>query len=355
MMKRKSLCAFCLILWVLIVCSILSYRVEEWMKPWIDKVTYSNDAETGEQYLPLDALIYEEDRPVLYEIVEGTGWESGKQARAVFEGDYVIFPDRIVLNVTYGYPYLHYASKAFRDLDAVNLIAEPRERADDSWLLIRPPEILQAERFPNTIVPEAQSKDALLLSVTSAKQPFIPDGAKKEILFRQPDAPEQDQSDWEVYSLAEVRKLLTALPSLAVLLAGMIFSVGLWVLSCFLSKNARQNRAGLLSNLGICAVLLAALPFFLKTVELPSSLLPKMNILDVAHYQTEFREIFANLTDLANAGSPTAAAVLESANQAKLLCIGIVLLGVVLLAAVIFAEVLIGGKRSASKKKHVKK
>ena len=354
-MKRKSLCAFCLVLWVLIVCSILTYRIEEWMTPWVDTVTYATDADTGEQYLPLDALVYEEERPVLYEVVEGTGWESGKQGKVVFEGDYVIFPDRIVLNVNYGRPYLHYASKAFRDLDAVNVTAEPMERTEDSWLLIRPPEALQTEQLSRVFVPEAQTSDALLLSVASAKQPFIPGRAKKEILFRQTDLPEHPQLGWEVYSLIEVRKLLTALPSLAVLLAGMIFSVGLWVLSCFLSKNARQNRAGLLSNLGICAALLVALPFFLKTIELPSSLLPKMNILDVTHYQTEFREIFANLTDLANAGSPTAAAVLESANQAKLLSIGIVLLGVVLLAAVIFAEILIVGKRSASKKKQVKK
>lgn len=354
-MKRKSLCAFCLILWVLIVCSILTYRIEEWMKPWVDTVEYATDQDNGEQYLPLDALVYEDDRPVLYEVVKGTGWESGKRAKAVFEGDYVIFPDKIVLTVNYGYPYLHYASKAFRDLDAVNVTAEPMERADDSWLLIRPPETLQTDKFSRTIVPEAQSNDALLLSVQSAKQPFIPGRAKREILFRQTELPEHPQLGWEVYSLTEVEKLLAALPLLAALLVGMLLSVGLWVLSCFLSKNALQHRVSLLSNLGICAALLVALPFFLGTVDLPSSLLPQMNIFDVTHYQTEFREIFAALTDLADAGSQTAAAVLEHTAQAKLLCIGIVLLGVVLLAAVIVAESFIERRRGAPKGRHAKR
>lgn len=350
-MKRKALCAFALVLWVFLVCTMLSYRVEEWMVPWIDPIEYKTDEETLEQYLPLDTLVYEEEKPALYEIVEGTGWESGKQVKAVSAERYAIAPDRVVLYINYGYPYLHYTSKEFRDLDVIRLTTDVTERGEDHWLLTEP---YQPERLQRAIEVEAQSNEAALFSVAGARLPYLPARAKNELLFWERDLPDDVTSAWGIYSLAEVEKMLAALPLLGVLLAGMLLSVGLWVLSCFLSKNASKNRAALLSNLGICAALLAALPFLLNAIDLPSSLLPQMNIFDVAHYQTEFREIFANLTGLADAGSQTAAAVLESAAQARLLCIGCVLLGAALLAAVVFAEIFIARKRGAPKGRHAK-
>ena len=352
-MKRKSLCAFCLVLWVLVVCSILSYRIEEWMIPWVDTVGIQSDMDTFGYYLPTDALVYEEDRPVLYEVAEGIGWESGKQVKEVSEAFYAVLPDQIMVHAPSSNPYLHYASKEFRNLEVVNVTAEPLERAEDTWLLTVPRGTFDLDRIPRTVELEAESEDALLLSAKSAKQPFISGRAKGEILFGQTELPENPHLGWELYSLGEVEKMLAALPFLAVLLAGVLFSVGLWVASCFLSKNARKNRGFLLSNLGICTALLVSLPFFLKTIDLPSSLLPKMNIFEFAHYHGEFREIFSALTGLANAGSQAAAAVLKSADQAKSLFFGILLLGIVLLAAVIFAELFLARKRRALTGKHL--
>ena len=350
-MKRKSLCAFCLVLWVLIVCSIFSYRIEEWMIPWVDTVGIQSDMDTFGYFLPLDALVYEEDRPVLYEVAEGSGWESGKQVKEVSEAFYAVLPDQIMVYAPSSNPYLHYASKEFRNLEVVNVTAQPLERAEDVWLLVAPPGTVPMDKLPRSMELEAQSEEGTLILAKSARQPFIAGRAKNDILLWQIDAPADAHLGWELYSLTEVEKMLAALPLLGVLLAGMLFSIGLWVLSCFLSKNALQNRVLLLSNMGICAALLVGLPFFLKTITLPSSLLPRMNLFEAAHYDTEFREIFSTLTGLANVGSQTAAKTLASADQAKLLFFGILLLGIVLLAAVIFAEIVFARKQSGRKRK----
>lgn len=354
-MKRKSLCAFALVFWVFLLCTILSYRVEEWMTPWVDSVSVGVDEKTQEYYLPLNALEYEDDMPVLYEIVEGTGWESGSQLKAVDPSRYVILPEkRIIVTMHFGNPFLHYSSKGFRDLELVNVTPKAPEKEDDMWLLMVPQGTFDLEKFPSSMEVEAQDDHAMLVSAANATVPFISGRAKNEILFRQTDLPKEFFWGWEVYSLGEVEKMLASLPLLAVLAAGMLFSVGLWAVSCFLSRNARKNRVLLLSNIGICAAMLVALPFFLRTIELPSSLLPQMNLFEAAHYQTEFREIFSSLTDLAASGSQAAAATLASADQAKFLFFGVLSAGVVLLAAVIFAEIFLAKKRNAPNGKREK-
>lgn len=353
-MKRKSICAFLLIFWVLLVCTIFTYRIEEWMTPWVEITTENSNRDTGEFYLPLDVLVYENDSPVLYEVVQGDGWESGSQVRPYSPANYAVLPGRVSISISSSYGYLHYSTKGFRNLDVVNVVSEPMERGADFWLAVSNQKMPELGDLPRTMRVEAKTENTLLLSVEGTRLPFMAGRAKSEIPFAEKAAFTDPQAEETVYSLGDTEQAVAALPRLALLLLFLLVPLILWGYSCFLTKEARKNRAFLLINGGLAAALLIGLPFFLSTIDLPSSLLPRINILEFGHYAEEFREIFTALNGLSAAGSQTAAAALQTASRSSLCFFAILLGGVLLAAALVAVEAILLKKRAAPKGRHAR-
>lgn len=114
-MKRKVVCVGILVFWGIVVCTILSVRIEEQMTIQAVKAEAKEEKiEPGYSRLtiPADALIQDENGTHLYYAETGDGWEEGNRvverdpyAYSV-EGDSIILPDS--MNLT---SYIQYASK----------------------------------------------------------------------------------------------------------------------------------------------------------------------------------------------------------------------------------------------------
>ncbi len=86
-MKRKVLYGFSLIAWVLIACTLVSFKIEEQMTAQVVTVRSSRFEPV---LLPMESLSYNETGYHLFGIAEGTGWESGLRARELGNQSYRI-------------------------------------------------------------------------------------------------------------------------------------------------------------------------------------------------------------------------------------------------------------------------
>ena len=71
----------------------------------------------------------------------------------------------------------------------------------------------------------------------------------------------------------------------------------------------------LLVNGGVLSLLLLGIYKLAETIQMPSSLLPKENILDFGHYKETFGQILGALEQLQQVGNAEAGQILESFQQ----------------------------------------
>lgn len=349
-MKKKVLCAFALVLWFLLFSTFFSLWVEQTMVPFVTVTESTLTMDFPKPTLPLDCLIPDEEGvPALYQTYEGTGWEEGPRAALTGPQSYMIDLDKIVLEYG-GATYIRYASKPPETGKPVNVLLNPQEEPD--ILLVLGTEGISSlkEDSPKSCRIIDKTDNALLVSLEKSSFPFLPKKADSDLFEADPFG----GSERQLYSLSEFQsfaggiRFLSLLPSLAL----MVFL--LWLYSCFLIKNAKQNRRALLVN-GIFAVAsLLSVPWILSALQLPSSLLPRSSITDLSHYAREFGEISSALEGFAAAGNQTAAAALEAAGQSLTGSLAIVLGGVLLALALIAAEIFLRKMRAAPRGKHAR-
>ena len=84
-MKKQALCFGSLILYILIACTIVSAWIEATMMTQVEQGPVNTKAahEAVTRELPLRSLFADQEGLHLYEIYDGTGWESGKRIREV--------------------------------------------------------------------------------------------------------------------------------------------------------------------------------------------------------------------------------------------------------------------------------
>lgn len=133
--------------------------------------------------------------------------------------------------------------------------------------------------------------------------------------------------NYRVYSYTDAENLLKALPQLAVFGAIILFAAVLWAGTCVITK--KQQPAWLLwGNIGLGGLSLAAVRGLGQQVDLPASLMPPESILDLAHYKSEFSNIFSAMEQVGD-GS------LQSLYSRNLLMAVLVLLAGGILGAVL--------------------
>lgn len=303
-MKRKSFCAFGLIFWLIAFSTIFSFAVERWMTPAVVAVGTNMSG-----LLPADCLQWEEDGPHLYQIEEGSNWSSGTRAREVPPDSYQATEEGIKPDFGYGLKFVQYTTKPILEGGLVTAETGKEPAAPDLWLL-----------FPQ------DGGTPKLHPVESAAFPFMEGRVREELEAE------------TVYSLSETWDFFNALPLLAVAPAGVLFCLILWAVICVLARSPRNNRRKILLNAGISVAFLALLPLLFAWVRLPSSLLPRANLLDLSHYQAEFSEIFTALAAFAETGDATAQALLRHASAMGWAALGVLLAGAVLGGAVALLE-----------------
>lgn len=292
-MKKKALCAFLLIFWMLAACTFLSMRVEELMLP---QVTVLEPA-FGHNDLPISCVSFDETGPHLYSVYEGSGWEAGSRVAEVQRGTYRMDPEegKVVLN-SYGSKYVQYASKPLVPGELVE-VRRGNEKQPDRWLAVFPQGAPALDGLPEGITLEEQSATAVLLAVESAETPYM-DGRAKDMVPQLREA-------GAVYSFAEMQAFLDGLPQAGLVLGMLVAAVVLWVCACLMAKEARRFRTCLLMDLGLGLLLLVGVFFAIRAVELPSSLLPREQITQFGHFIQVYNQFFNGLKSFAPPAAET--------------------------------------------------
>lgn len=299
-MKKKALCIFILVFWLVGACTFLSIKVEEQMIPQVTKTRA--DTMAAEPKLPLDCLQTDETGTYLYTLYEGTGWEAGTRVSDTL-GDYELREDGIVVSSGWG-DYIQYTSKPLKNGELVN-VAHPSGDQEGRWLAVFPEGRPEDLELPEGLEIEEENDHVVQLLVSKDSQPFMEAQAKSRV---------PALAGAKVYSFSDMDCLLDNFTGFGLLLLVLAFTVTLWAFSCFLSKDALRNRWYLTANLAIGVVLLACVPLILSTISLPSSLLPQRQITDLGYFAGELDQFFSGLKSFAPAASSSG---LLSANLPK--------------------------------------
>ena len=291
-MKKKVLCVFFLILYLLIACTLLSRKIEEEMATQaeiLERLPIGGSTSS----MTLDPLFYEDGVGLLYEVTEGTGWSSGLRTTLVPEERWSYEEYGRFLRFVGGrnYWFVNTASRHPIHGGRVELI-ETFETGSDRYLLYCPEGIPETLKLPDTWSVAAQSGDTILMDVPDGTFPFFQHRAK--LLT---GIPKSENSRF--LSLTEAEQFLEELPSAAMVFAALIAGVVLWGFNCLLSIRVEENKALIWINAALVIASLGGMVFVLNGIDLPASMLPAENIFDWQYYREELSLIFGALEDFA--------------------------------------------------------
>lgn len=285
-MKRRVLCVFSFVVYILAVCTLLSAKIEDMMMTRVESGPVNTRAahESVIRELPDRALFADNAGLHLYEIYDGTGWESGKRIREV--SGWTLVGDGTV-HVP-GYPdtaYVFSASRQPKQGEEVKVL-EALEKGDDLCLALfsRGTPDIEALELPQNIGISAFGGQAMLLEVTEFPMPFMEQRAKTA-------APGLKAAD-RIFSIGDAMHFLSQLPELArlgaVLVIGAVLLFSAWIF-------AGKSRGAAWLNGALAVFSLGLVPLLLKRIDLPASLLPDGNILCLSHYREAFAALFSGL------------------------------------------------------------
>lgn len=318
-MKRRTICVSAMVLWLLVFSTVFSFWVEQTMAPIVTECRPYTAQDSTEPRLDLDCLFAGEDgAPVLYQIFDGLGWESGPRIKSAAPSSYEILDSYIVY---FGQePVIQYSTKELRPGEKA-IAADKAGSRKETYLGLCPTSHLRDD-LPENLTVLAQTEGAVLAEELQAPSTFMPKRAVGELFQRQPFALPAEK----VYSLVDVEGFFNALPLAALLPSMVLFVLILWVSSFPLLKDLRKNRSRLIMNASLAAAALVVLPVLLNFLRLPPSLLPGDNIADISHYMEEFSEIFESLSIFADAGVSAAQGVLSGAYTMVCISLGIIII-----------------------------
>ena len=329
-MKRNVLRIFSLILLALVVCTILSVKIQDEMTleaiGWVVKADYyDND-------IPASMLFNDENGQHAYEIYEGTGWESGLRAREVPLNSGYFFADR-------DYTIVRGASRQPVYGELAKLY-DGTETAPSTYLAVYPGGIPEenAQLFQAKIL--EQSEHVLLLYVENGVQPFTENRAKNGLI-------QLSSGNWHIYSMDALTQLLENIPAAVAALIVVTTLAVFGLYSFFLAGNPKRNRWLLILNCLLLFCLLGGLILLLNRIDFPSSMLPPENIFRISHYRSLCREIFQALEELSG---PTTRAFQALRTQVLTKSMLTVLLSSAAILFLILLETLLSGAISRKRR-----
>ena len=285
-MKGRKLCFFMGAFWLLVICTILSDSVERQMTVKVQVLETQITMSEGELVLkPYSAEILSNGD--LYEAGEGSEWETGLRAHVILPEFYITEKDQVLLATNPG---------------------------DGETILYRTKEL-----FPGTLVQKAvpyQEKEGLYLTLSKEKKPQLFSMTGKEPYMENLQKEELGLLPEErLYSMTEMENLSRTFLLLGLLVVLLVSTLLIWIYSWKLSGNVKKNKILLLVNGGVLSLILLGIYKLAETIQMPSSLLPKENILDFGHYKETFGQILGALEQLQQVGNAEAGQILESFQQ----------------------------------------
>lgn len=248
----------------------------------------------------------------LYQVIDGNGWESGLRIAEADGWSYSSFFQSISIPGGKDYCFIRTASRMPKVGDMVEII-EQFTTAPDQYLVTfsEDTELSENIRLSMTMTLNTVIDNVLLIDMQNASFPFMP----HTIQLSMPDL----YTAKYVFSMTEIRDFLQGLPVVAILPGLLAVPILLWVISGFLLRNIQRHRILLITNFILSVCVTVGLYLILQRFDLPASMLPPSNILDISYYTAEFSVIFQSLDQL---GMPE---IYKLAMQTRDLCLSILL------------------------------
>ncbi len=306
-MKRKRLCILVLVLCGLVHCTMLSVKIEALMTLKVVSVKSTDPPGFGmDSKLPVTVLYEDAEGQCIYDIVSGTGWEYGLQAKKS-EGGFYIEDDQVFISSPNAKnQYVEFASGPLEDGIMIELVTQ---------------KTIEQDHF---MVVDEETGQVQLIS-SRGKIYFIETQVRHELSI-----PETNR----IYCLRDLQTFMKMIPLVAVLAVFMLVSIVLCIHSWRLSKKDRKGRL-VMMNIGIVAVETVAFGCILLKMDLPSSLMPAKNIFNISHYIQEFSAANRALAKLTDAAAFETLSVFRQ----NMIAAGVILfVGVVLCIAAVVVE-----------------
>lgn len=271
MMKGKKIHFFFGIFAALLLCTILSDGIQKQMTVKV-QVSKSHDVAGETELIKYSTAVL--DAGALYEVEKSSQWEEGLRAREVPVEFYEVRGDEVIFSPNMGMDQILYRTKSLFPGATVEKTSV-YSRGEELYLLVYPDKSAE-------------------LQVAQGKEPFMENLQKEELGLT---------SGERLYSITEVEQFFRQLPLLAIL------SIFLIAIALFWSYGWKMDGKMLQAiDLFLCIVIFGIYQI-IRVIELPSSLLPRRMIFELAHYNKEFHIIFTALEQI---GSEMSEAILKN-------------------------------------------
>lgn len=325
-MKRRSLCVIGLMIYVLIACTMLSLKIEKEMLTQVEVLKVKDKGIWGQSVSISQTALFEDERGKhLYELVEGSGWESGLRVREIPQDSYELDYEKGAIRLPGGKDYCFIASAARQPVvgELVEIIeTKDEKRISDAFLFVYPLGVPEGFSVPDGVSVKEQSEKAVLVTLENTTTCFFEHKQMGEYQAMK-------GRDWRIFSQETVRDFWEQLP-LVVLLAVLLLAVTiLWVFSCIVCTLTDHPKR-LFAIIGALSVAsLAAICIILSYIDLPSAMLPDTNILNIRHYIGEFEMMLSGLKTLPSALQEFSVVKTTASNHCTVIfMIGLALTGV---------------------------
>lgn len=329
-MKRSVLCVFLLILYLLLVCTMLSAKIEEEMATLVQVERRTSSKGTGRTMtLDFRAVFTDSEGDRLYEVREGEGWSHGLRAYEVTGFSLDFMQGVVTLYGPRDYSFVKSASRQPKDGELVKIVEE-FEMGKDTYLYCYKYGVPEELDMPPYLTVVGQSESALLIENSEGTFPFLPHTAKTWTVTT--DAANR------VFSLSEACRFLKELPKVTLAFTLLIIGVLLLLISFLLLGDRKLlygNIATIVSVTGLFGLVLSKIDF-------PASLLPSSNILDLEYYKNEMILIGKELECMAEQSYN----ILELMNGVQRQCACIFYTGILFVGVIVLFEVIILWRKS---------
>ena len=275
-MKRRILCVICLLLYILAACTILSLKIEPEMIIPVDAQEIKG-ANTQKAYieLPMTVLF---DR-LLYEVVEGTGWDSGPRAQLITYTEYTIDDEneKVLLDTGVDRLLITSASREPVNGELVEVLPEKQDKKSDQFLFVYPNRIPHDITISRKLEVIEKSSTAILAVKEETDVTFLEHQQKGQFA-------KMAGEEWRIFSMDDLMAFWQQVPFAVQIMLFLLGIILLWIVSFVVST--RTARPGwLFAYAGSLSVLsLLGIQYNLNRIDFPSSMLPDANILHLKHY-----------------------------------------------------------------------
>ena len=288
-MKRTVLCIFSFLLILVVFCTLISPFAQEEMVTLVE-------AKRTDKSSPLNtnvgeiAIAWKSSERMLYTIVSGSGWEAGQRIASVPSRYYNDYGTYLAIGPYTEYLYIYTASRDPVPGDRVKAVKI--KYGKDTYLLWHPESVGELNPLSNSMELLAKGEREALIYCWNGATPYF----EHNMWYTFKDMVGQEV---RIYSLRDTQTFMEALPWIAGVFTALLCSIVLWAGTFVLTRKEGRKWVWL-CNGGLIALCLGAVPMLCQCFDLPASLMPKENILDISHYITTFQRITSSMEALAD-------------------------------------------------------